>query len=218
MNTPPLFQIYECQNIECRLRFPSNLSIKKFTQCPLCGSPVIQSGDPFSNAKATSLKTSRPGRVIHVLLDNLRSTLNVGAIFRTANCAGIEHVYCCGTSPTPSHPKFTKSGLNSEQTIDWSYHRNALDVVSNSKRSDFEVISLEVTSNSASIFSNNLGRSTKSLLVVVGNEVSGIDPAILDLSDSIVYIPMLGSKDSLNVAIAAAISLYTYRFSLQTTN
>ncbi len=214
MKPSPLFQMYECQNNDCRLRFPSNLSIAHFTRCPICGSPVIQSGEPFSNAKNRKGESLQAGRTIHVLLDNLRSTLNVGSIFRTANCTAIEHIYCCGTTPTPSHPKFGKSGLNSEQTVAWSYHRNALDCISKTKESGFDVISLEVTSKSSSIFRKVLTQNTNSLLIVVGNEISGIDPAILDLSDSIVYIPMLGSKDSLNVAIAAAISLYIYRFSL----
>ncbi|NTW44412.1 MAG: RNA methyltransferase [Anaerolineaceae bacterium] len=71
-----------------------------------------------------------------------------------------------------------------------------------------------VSSNSTSIFANTFSNGINPLLIDVGNEISGIDPAILDQSDSIVYIPMLGSKDSLNVAIAAAISFYMYRFSL----
>jgi 23S rRNA (guanosine2251-2'-O)-methyltransferase len=218
MESSPHFQMYECQNHECRFRFPSNLSVEHFTQCPICGSPVYKSGESFSNTKMFKNGTLYRGRKIHLLLDNLRSTLNVGSIFRTANCTAIEHIYCCGTTPTPSHPKFGKSGLNSEQTVAWSYHRNALDVIAKTKDSGFHVISLEVASKSTPIFENVIPEDTNSLLLVVGNEISGIDPAMLDLSDSIVYIPMLGSKDSLNVAIAAAISLYIYRFSLVETN
>jgi len=152
---------------------------------------------------------------IRLLLDNLRSTLNVGSIFRTANCAAIDHIYCCGTSPTPAHAKFSKSGLNSEETVPWSYHRNALTIVEDLKHNGFEIYSLEVTSKSVSIFNlNTSSKSANDVLLVVGNEISGIDPDILDLSDSIVYIPMLGTKTSLNVSIAAAIGIYVKRFSL----
>jgi tRNA G18 (ribose-2'-O)-methylase SpoU len=215
MVSKPTFQIFECQNPDCRLRFPSNLSIEKFEKCPLCGSIVLPDGVPFSNLKVEKAQPSDYDRRIDVLLDNLRSTLNVGSIFRTANCAAINHIYCCGTTPTPEHAKFVKSGLNSEQTVSWSYHRNGLDLVRMLKRDGKSIHSLELTAESKSIISSNTADGKgEDLLLVVGNEISGIDPGILDESDSIVYIPMLGSKTSLNVSIAAAISIYIYRFSL----
>ncbi len=216
MEAEPLFQIYECQNAVCRLRFPSNLSIRQFVQCPVCGAPVIKSGDPFSNANINLPQAAKPGPVLHLLLDNLRSTFNVGSIFRSANCTAIEHIYCCGTTPTPQHPKFIKAGLNSEQTASWSYHPNALEVVKTAKKNRFKIAALELTTKATPLFSNGADYAPDSqLLLVVGNEVSGVDPAILDAADTVVYIPMLGTKNSLNVAIAAAIALYTFRFSLR---
>jgi tRNA G18 (ribose-2'-O)-methylase SpoU len=215
MPTISEFQIFECQNKECRLRFPSNLSIENFEKCPLCGFKVLPVGTPFTNHKPKAVVTPPSITQIHLLLDNLRSTLNVGSIFRTANCATIDHIYCCGTTPTPTHAKFSKSGLTSEETVSWSYHRNALEIVDDLKRKGFNICSLEVTSQSTSIFNQNSSlKSGNDVLLVVGNEISGIDPCILDLSDSIVYIPMLGTKTSLNVSIAAAIAIYVIRFSL----
>jgi tRNA G18 (ribose-2'-O)-methylase SpoU len=216
MEAEPLFQIYECQNAACRLRFPSNLSIRQFEQCPVCGAPVIKSGDPFSNAKVNLPQAAKPGPVLRLLLDNLRSTFNVGSIFRSANCTAIEHIYCCGTTPTPQHPKFIKAGLNSEQTASWSYHPNALEVVKEAKTKRFKIAALELTAKATPLFSTGIDYAPDNqLLLVVGNEVSGVDPAILDAADTVVYIPMLGTKNSLNVAIAAAIALYTFRFSLR---
>lgn len=215
MPTITEFQIFECQNKECRLRFPSNLSIDNFDKCPLCGFKVLPVGTPFTNQKPKAVVTQPLFIRIHLLLDNLRSTWNVGSIFRTANCAAIDHIYCCGTTPTPTHAKFSKSGLTSDETISWSYHRNALEIVDDLIRKGFNICSLEVTSQSASIFSQkSFLKSGNAFLLVVGNEISGIDPGILDLSDSIVYIPMLGTKTSLNVSIAAAIGIYVKRFNL----
>jgi len=215
MPTTTEFQIFECQNKECRLRFPSNLTIDNFEKCPSCGFRVLPVGTPFTNQKPKAVITQPPLTRIHLLLDNLRSTLNVGSIFRTANCAAIDHIYCCGTTPTPTHAKFSKSGLTSEETVSWSYHRNALEVVENLKHKGFNICSLEVTSQSTSVFNQSSSvNSGNHVLLVVGNEISGIDPGILDLSDSIVYIPMLGTKTSLNVSIAAAIGIYVKRFSL----
>lgn len=219
MSTSPLFQIFECQNKECRLRFPSNLSIVNFEKCPLCGNQVLPVGKPFTNSKQSTVIAKPSSFQIHLLLDNLRSTLNVGSIFRTANCAAIDHIYCCGTSPTPSHTKFLKSGLTSEETVSWSYHRNALEIIDDLKRKGFDICSLEVTCQSSSLFTQiSTLKSRNDVLLVVGNEVSGIDPGILDLSDSIEFIPMLGSKTSLNVSIAAAIGIYVKRFSLTNSN
>jgi 23S rRNA (guanosine2251-2'-O)-methyltransferase len=215
MPTNLLFQIYECQNIECRLRFPTNISIDHFEKCLLCGSSVVAVGAPFTNQKPKPIVTQPSFTKFHLLLDNLRSTLNVGSIFRTANCAAIDHIFCCGTTPTPLHSKFSKSGLTSEETVSWSYHRNALEIIHDQKDKGFRICSLEVTCQSTSIFNqSHVHKSEKDVLLVVGNEISGIDPGILDLSDSIVYIPMLGTKTSLNVSIAAAIGVYTNRFSL----
>jgi len=211
-----MFQVFECQNGQCRLRFPSNLSVAAMEKCPLCGSPMLPSGGPFSNAKLINKTAPPPMRRINLLLDNLRSTHNVGSIFRTANGAAINHIFCCGTSPTPGHPKFSKSALNSDDTVSWSTHRNSLDVIHEQKRQNIAIVSLEVTAQAKPIFSaGDSIQQEKDILLIVGNEVSGIDPALIDESDAVVYIPMLGSKTSLNVSIAAAIAIYEYRFSLQ---
>jgi len=212
----PMFQVFECQNSQCRLRFPSNLSVDSIEKCPLCGSSMSPSGDPFSNAKMNIDNRVPQYRKIDVLLDNLRSTHNVGSIFRTANGAAIDHIFCCGTSPTPSHPKFSKSALKADDTVSWSCHRNSLDILHEQKRNGFAIVSLEVTAQAIPIFT--AGDSLlkyKAILLIVGNEVSGIDPALIDESDAVVYIPMLGSKTSLNVSNAAAIAIYEFRFSLQ---
>ena len=195
--------------------FPRIYPSKNSITVPFAGIKSCQLAN-LSQISSPALEKPRPvSSPIHLLLDNLRSTFNVGSIFRTANCAAIDHIYCCGTTPTPTHSKFSKSGLSSEETVPWSYHRNALEIIKDLKINEFEICSLEVADQSKSIFiSNNSKKSKNGLLLVVGNEISGIDPGILDLSDSIEYIPMMGSKTSLNVSIAAAIGIYVKRFSL----
>lgn len=209
----PVFQIFECENPTCKLRFPSNLSVTKIEICPLCGSSLQPSGVPFSNEKECQLSAaSHSSRRINLLLDNLRSTLNVGSIFRTADGAGINHIYCCGTTPTPEHSKIKKTGLGAESFIPWSYHRNALSVVDNLDR-NFSVCSLEASKESKSLFSCGSCISPDDpILLIVGNEISGIDPELLHRSSAIFAIPMLGSKTSLNVSIAVGIAVYVLRF------
>jgi 23S rRNA (guanosine2251-2'-O)-methyltransferase len=206
------FQIFECQNPDCRLRFPTNLSISEMSNCPFCGSALLASGEPFTNVKAAQLPRFKSARRVDLMLDNLRSTFNVGSIFRTADGAGVSHIYCCGTTPTPEHPKIIKTGLGAEGFVPWTYHRNALDVLDQLEQGTL-VYSLEAALNSVDLFAETRQiESGKPVLLILGNEISGIDPALLQRSHLILSLPMLGNKNSLNVSVAAGIAIYTMRF------
>ncbi len=146
---------------------------------------------------------------MEVLLDSLRSTLNVGSIFRTADGAGASHIHCCGTTPTPDHPKIAKTSLGAEDFLPWTYVPNALDLVLSKKSAGYAILSIEATQNSADIFTHRQPNVDSPILLVMGNEISGVDPEILQLSDHILHIPMAGKKDSLNVAVAFGIAIYT---------
>lgn len=206
------FQIFECLNPECRLRFPTNLSVARMETCPFCKSPLVASGEPFTNIKAASLPQFKSARRVDLLLDNLRSTLNVGSIFRTADGAGVSHIYCCGTTPTPDHPKIIKTGLGAEGFVPWTYHRNALDVVKQLEEGTL-LYSLEAAEHSINLFTEiQQIESDKPVLLILGNEISGVDPVLLQQSNLTLSLPMLGSKNSLNVAVAAGIAIYALRF------
>lgn len=205
----PHFQTYQCINSLCRMRFPTDLSVQSLDTCPLCGSSMQPVGEPYTNF--SSLPPSpRFNKVDLVLvLDNLRSTLNVGSIFRTADGGGVAHVYCCGTTPTPEHPKIKKSSLGAELSTAWSLHRNAVDLVLQLKQAGNIIVALESTKHSISLFDRKPVPGSKSLALIVGNEISGIDPEILAVADEILAIPMSGSKASLNVSVSAGIAIYT---------
>ena len=204
------FQMYQCGNADCRFRFANNLSVRTLTKCPLCGGHLEPSGLPFSNARLQNPKKGSPPRQkVDVLLDSLRSTLNVGSIFRTADGAGVSYIHCCGTTPTPEHPKIAKTSLGAEDFLPWAYHPNALDLVLDKKQAGYTVLSIEATQTSKDIFTFKTSETNFPVLLVMGNEVSGVDPLILQHSDEILYIPMAGRKDSLNVAVAFGIAIYT---------
>lgn len=206
------FQIFECQNPECRLRFPNNLSVDHMEVCPFCKSPLVPSGEPFTNVKVAGLPRFTSARRVDLLLDNLRSTLNVGSIFRTADGAGVSHIYCCGTTPTPDHPKIIKTGLGAEGFVPWTYHRNALDVIGGLEEGTL-LYSLEAAENSIDLFHEvKQIESDKPVLLILGNEISGVDPVLLKQSNLTLSLPMLGNKNSLNVAVAAGVAIYALRF------
>ncbi len=210
MSNEAEFVIYQCENPDCRFRCPSNLTAKSLGLCPLCASPMHAATPPFSNQKAATDQLPSNNPPIEVLLDNLRSTLNVGSIFRTSDGAGVRKIHLCGTTPTPEHPKIAKTGLGAEWNLPWEAHRNGLDFIQEIRKDGFTVISLEATPSSTSIFSLNLDfTNLQPILLVIGNEISGVDPEILALCDHVASIPMAGIKSSLNVAVAFGIAVYT---------
>jgi 23S rRNA (guanosine2251-2'-O)-methyltransferase len=144
---------------------------------------------------------------ICVLLDNIRSALNVGSIFRSADGFGFHHIYLCGVTPTPESAEVCKSAVGAEQLVKWSAHKNAFELIEFLKGQDYKIWAMEKTQNSTPIHSAmSAGEKLNHLVLVVGNEVSGVDPGILDISDCVVYLPMRGHKRSFNVAVAFAVA------------
>ncbi len=205
----PVFQVFECINSECRLRIPSDLSTHNLTACPFCGSAMEKCGQPYSNYHRPQKEASEAPIRLDLLLDNLRSSENVGSIIRSANGASVQHVYCCGTTPTPEHAKVRKSSLGAEELTSWSYHRNAFNLATELTESGCTLLSLEYTRTSYSLFEfKHPHVNNQHITLIVGNEISGIDTGLLSLCQRTLHIPMLGQKTSLNVAVAAAIAMY----------
>jgi tRNA G18 (ribose-2'-O)-methylase SpoU len=147
---------------------------------------------------------------VEALLDNIRSIYNVGSIFRTADGAGVRRLHLCGITPTPAHPKVAKTALGAEQAVPWRAYNNAIDAVMGLKEEGFVVLALEEgVEEEKPSFLEKLGFSPDApILLVVGNEIAGIDPGVLALADRCLAIPMRGVKRSLNVATAFGIAAY----------
>lgn len=146
-----------------------------------------------------------------VLADNLRSAYNVGALFRCADGVAAEHLYLCGISPTPAHPGVGKTALGAEQAVAWSYHAHAPRLARTLQARGVQIWVLERTPNAVDLFRTQIPTQGH-MVLVVGNERAGVDPALVALADRQVYLPMAGTKGSLNVAGAAAVALYHLRY------
>lgn len=195
----------QCLSPDCNLRFPAP---EKFTEkCPICHSKA-EKRVLCRTSVLPENKKSDTAAPISVLMDNLRSVYNVGSILRTADGAGFSHAFLCGITPTPDHPRLAKTSLTAELHTIWSFHRNGVDLVQQLKKRGTHIISLE-TNKSAVNFFQSTTAITEETVLVVGNEICGIDPAILDLSDQILYLPMGGIKKSLNVAVSFGIAAYS---------
>jgi tRNA G18 (ribose-2'-O)-methylase SpoU len=151
--------------------------------------------------------------VVEGFLDNIRSAYNVGAIFRTADGAGVRHLHLAGITPTPYHPRIRKTALGSEQAIPWTHYRNGLDAVEEMRGRGYKLLGLENSPDASSLFDcYEINKVKEPVLLIVGNEISGIDPGILNLCHQVFALPMLGSKASLNVEVTFGVAAYFLRF------
>jgi tRNA G18 (ribose-2'-O)-methylase SpoU len=149
---------------------------------------------------------------IYLVLHNIRSTHNVGAIFRTADATGVKKIYISGITPAPidrfgrARPDISKASLGAEKTVEWESTTDIKELIKNLKKEKFQIIAVE--QDKKSIDYKDLKKNEK-VLLIVGNEVDGVDKEVLDLCDDIIEIPMLGKKESLNVSVATGVVLYS---------
>ncbi len=150
---------------------------------------------------------------IFLLLHNIRSVYNVGAIFRTADAVGVSKIFLSGYTPAPvdrfNNPRkdFAKSALGSEHSVAWEYVKSPGTLISRLKKEEIQIISLEQVNNSVDYKKVKLTTKT---LVIFGNEVTGVSASMLKESDVIAEIPMRGKKESLNVSVSAGIVLFRW--------
>jgi len=195
----------------CGLRYPLTDGHGFGTRCPSCmgETRIVLSGELVVEPKQGRPEPSPAGRTqLAALLDNIRSAWNVGSILRSADGFAFAHAYLCGITPTPDHAAVTKTSLGAEDSVGWSYHKDALKLVQRLKKEGWCVWALEEDDRAKSIQAMPTAESNQPIVLVVGNEVTGIDPALLDLCDEIFYIPMRGEKKSFNVAMAFSIAAF----------
>lgn len=147
------------------------------------------------------------------ILDNIRSVYNVGSIFRTANACGIEKVVLCGITPIPVDKKgdrrkdFAKVALGAEDIVSWEHAETTEQALRTLKEEGFYIIAIEQDESSVD-YKDVSVEGKKDMAFVIGAEVDGMSKEILSLCDTIAEIPMLGTKESLNVTIAFGIAVY----------
>ena len=156
------------------------------------------------------MKKIKKSEAILILLD-IRSAYNVGAIFRTADGAGVDRIYLIGTTPTPldrfggSRKDIAKVALGAEKTVSWEYVKTIFPLLAKLKKEKFQIIAIEQDEGSIDYKKIKI---RKKAALILGSETEGIPEKILKRCDSIAEIPMRGKKESLNVSVAAGIALY----------
>ena len=144
-----------------------------------------------------------------VVLDNVRSMHNVGAIFRTADAFLIEKVVLCGITPTPPHREIHKAALGATESVDWVYEKSTAEALQNLKKENFKIVGIEQTTSSEVITDYPINKDEKYALVL-GNEVDGLSDEALSEYDAFLEIPQLGTKHSLNVSVCGGIVMWEF--------
>ncbi len=142
---------------------------------------------------------------IYVICDNIRSLENIGSIFRTADAIGVSKIFLCGISGKPPHSKISKTALGAEEAIPFEHYKQTGRLIDKLKKQKIKIIALEQEKNAVSY--ENF-KPDFPMALVLGNEVKGISKTILKKADRIIFLPMQGKKESLNVSVAFGVAGY----------
>lgn len=157
------------------------------------------------------MKSATNKKEISLILNDIRSTHNVGAIFRTADAAGVSKIYLVGTTPTPldrferERKDIAKTALGAEKTVAWEYVKTITLLLKKLKEEKVYIVAVEQSENSVDYKKVKLPEKSA---IIVGNEVSGVPKDVLSKCDCVAEIPMSGEKESLNVSVATGVALF----------
>lgn len=146
---------------------------------------------------------------VAVVLDDVRSEMNVGSVFRTADAFVINQVVLCGITGKPPKHEIHKTALGAEDSVEWTHHKTALEAVEQLREQGYTICSIEQVHGSVSLEEFTID-PRKKYAIVLGNEVKGVSQVVVDASDCCIEIPQLGTKHSLNIACSAAIVMWHF--------
>tara|TARA_Y100001933_G_C18604997_1_gene399688 strand:+ start:48 stop:578 length:531 start_codon:yes stop_codon:yes gene_type:complete len=161
--------------------------------------------EEFKNSQKTPLV---------IVLDNIRSAHNVGSVFRTSDAFLVEKICLCGITPTPPHKEIRKTALGASESVNWKHYANSKDCIQELKADGYHIISIEQADKAVMLNDFNPQKDIKYVLVF-GNEVKGVEQAIVSASDTVIEIPQYGTKHSLNISVSSGVIIWDFFQKLQ---
>jgi len=143
---------------------------------------------------------------ITIVLDNVRSALNVGSVFRTSDAFLIENIILCGITATPPDKEIRKAALGSTDSVKWEFFKNTIDAVNKLKAEGYHIISIEQADKSTML--NDISLPKKPIAIIMGNEVNGVAQEVIDICNKVIEIPQFGTKHSLNISVTTGIVIW----------
>ena len=143
---------------------------------------------------------------ITIVIDNVRSALNIGSVFRTSDAFLIENIILCGITATPPNKEIRKTSLGSTDSVNWKYVENTTDAVQQLIKEGYYVVGVEQADKSTLLDEFKLPK--KPIAIIMGNEVNGVDQEVINLCYEVIEIPQFGTKHSLNIAVTTGIVIW----------
>ena len=143
---------------------------------------------------------------ITIILDNVRSAINVGSIFRTSDAFLIENIILCGITATPPDKEILKAALGATDSVKWDFSENTIDAVKKLKAEGYHIIGIEQTDKSTML--NDINLPKKPIAIIMGNEVNGVAQEVIDVCNTVIEIPQFGTKHSLNISVSTGIVIW----------
>lgn len=143
---------------------------------------------------------------VYIILDNVRSGLNVGSVFRSADAFRVAGIFCCGITPVPPHREVLKSALGATDSIQWEYFPDTSLAIKKLRSEGCLIASVEQTSNAVML--HQIPISNQPLALIFGHEMDGVSQEVINQSDYTIEIPQTGTKHSLNISVCAGIVLW----------
>lgn len=163
--------------------------------------------EELGRMSAEDFKQAEKNSIV-VILDNIRSMVNVGSIFRICDAFRVEKMYLCGITPCPPHREIQKTALGATESVIWEYSQELEVVLSTLQQAGYTILAIEQTDTSIALQKYHL--ATEKIAVIFGNEVEGVSVSTLAYCTQAIEIPQFGTKHSLNVAVTAGIVLYEF--------
>ncbi|MFZ1705822.1 MAG: TrmH family RNA methyltransferase [Saprospiraceae bacterium] len=163
--------------------------------------------EDLQRASIEEFKAAKKNPIV-VILDNVRSAMNVGSFFRTCDAFAVEKLILTGITATPPSREINKTAIGATESVEWAYHENVVDAINNVQNEGYLVAGVEQTTNSKMLgqFSIPLQKTA----LVFGNEVDGLHTDIFPLLDYGIEVPQFGTKHSLNVAVCGGIVIWEF--------
>ena len=153
--------------------------------------------ETFKSAKKTP---------ITIVLDNVRSALNVGSVFRTADAFLIENIILCGITAQPPNKEIRKAALGATESVNWEYAKSTTEAIKKLKEKNYYIVGIEQTDKSTML--NDFTPSKQPIAIIMGNEVNGVEQEAINNCNEVVEIPQFGTKHSLNIAVTTGIVIW----------
>jgi tRNA G18 (ribose-2'-O)-methylase SpoU len=150
-----------------------------------------------------------PKQSVTIVLDNIRSGMNVGSIFRTADAFALEKIFLCGITPKPPHREILKTSIGATESVKWEYFEDCKVAVQRLIEQDYTIFLVEQTTKSE-MLQDVVFPVNKPVAFVFGNEVHGISDEVVNMFDQSIELPQFGTKHSFNIAVCAGIVLWSY--------